>query len=168
MPRLNLLVPPLLALLAACSTTSGGAAESASASASTAGATRDAASPASAPPTPAAPADTGDRARIARLEREARALATVTGCTGVAACRTAPLGVRPCGGPRDFVVYCAATTDTAALLAKLRELERVEAAWNQRSGMMSTCEMRMAPRTALVGGRCTAQPATGPGLDRVP
>ena len=97
-----------------------------------------------------------DTARIARLEREARALAGTTGCEAAAACRTAPVGVRGCGGPRDYVVYCPATTDTAALLRKLDELSRAEAAYNEREGVISTCQMRLPPAVSVIGGRCAA------------
>jgi hypothetical protein len=92
--------------------------------------------------------------RLVRLEQEARALAKTQGCSGVDACRTAPVGWRGCGGPRSYVVYCAATTDTVALMRKLKELEDAERAYNASSGMMSTCELRMPPGVRLDGGRC--------------
>ena len=100
------------------------------------------------------PADT---TRVERLEAEARALAKTTGCSGPGSCQTAPVGSRPCGGPRTYLVYCATTTDTAALFAKLEQLRRAEERANQASGMMSTCEFRMPPETKLVGGTCQAQ-----------
>lgn len=96
----------------------------------------------------------GDQPKIARLEREARAIAKTTGCHSASACRTAPVGARSCGGPRTYLVYCAATTDTVALFRKLRELETAEKAYNEKSGLMSTCEMRIAPRTVLEAGSC--------------
>lgn len=99
-----------------------------------------------------AEADTG---RLALLEREAYALVHTEGCTA-GQCRTAPVGSRPCGGPRAYVVYCAATTDSAALFAKLAELARAEEAFNRRTGMASTCEMRLPPTVTVAGGRCTA------------
>jgi hypothetical protein len=52
-------------------------------------------------------------------------------------------------------VYCAATTDTTALLRKLEELKEAEIAYNAKSGMMSTCEIRMPPVVTASGGRCT-------------
>jgi hypothetical protein len=97
-----------------------------------------------------------DTARIARLEREARALANTSGCDAAAACRTAPVGVRGCGGPRDYLVYCAATTDSAALARKLDELARAEAAYNEREGVVSTCQLRLPPPVTVSGGRCVA------------
>jgi len=94
------------------------------------------------------------QARLTRLEREARQLARTAGCDSVSQCRTAPLGWRSCGGPRDYIVYCAATTDTVALFRKLAELEAAEKDYNLRSGMMSTCEMRVPPRVSLRERSC--------------
>jgi hypothetical protein len=104
-----------------------------------------------------AEADTG---RLARLEREAYALVHTEGCTA-GQCRTAPVGSRPCGGPRAYVAYCAATTDSAALFAKLAELARAEEDYNRRSGMASTCEMRLPPAVSVSAGRCTAAAPSG-------
>lgn len=103
---------------------------------------------------PAAPAAESDSQRIARLEREARALASVKGCDRASDCRSAPVGAKACGGPRSYIVYCAATTDTVKLFAKLRELERVETAYNAKSGAISNCMFRMPPTVTLVGGSC--------------
>ena len=97
-----------------------------------------------------------DTARIARLELEARALASTGGCDAASSCRAAPVGSRGCGGPRDYVVYCPATTDTTALLRKLEELARVESAHNEREGVISTCQMRLPPPLSVSGGRCVA------------
>lgn len=103
---------------------------------------------------PAIPSADG-QSDIARLEREARALAKAEGCATADACRTAPLGSRACGGPRAYVVYCAATTDSVALYRTLDSLRDAESAFNQRSGMVSTCEMRLPPMPEARGGRCT-------------
>lgn len=97
-----------------------------------------------------------DTARIARLERDARALVKTTGCDAASGCRTAPVGWRACGGPRTYLVYCAASTDSVALFRTLDELRRVEAAYLERTGMASTCEMRMPPGVSLQGGSCSA------------
>jgi len=97
-----------------------------------------------------------DTVRLARLEREARALASTTGCAAATSCRTAPVGSRGCGGPRGYVVYCPASTDTVALLRKLEELKRAEMEYNEREGVVSTCEMRMPPGVTVQGGSCVA------------
>jgi len=105
------------------------------------------------PDTPPAASGVGDAA-VQRLEREARALAKVEGCDQADQCRTAPLGSRPCGGPRAYLVYCPLRTDSAALFRKLEELARAEEAYNRKGGMISTCELRMPPTVDAVGGQC--------------
>ena len=117
---------------------------------------RDSAS-AGARDTAASPA-TVTEADLGRLEREARALANTGGCAESAQCRTAPVGDRPCGGPREYLVYCPLTTDSAALFRKLGELAAAEKAFNAQSGMMSTCEFRMPPTVTASGGRCVVSP----------
>ena len=92
--------------------------------------------------------------KLSRLEREARALAHTDGCDSLAQCRTAPVGWRSCGGPRTYLVYCAATTDTVALFRKLAELEAAEKEYNLKSGLMSTCVMREPPQVSFRGGSC--------------
>ena len=98
-----------------------------------------------------------DSARVARLEREARALAKIDGCTSAEQCRAAAVGERPCGGPRDYIVYCARTTDSAALYRKLAELRQVEIELNKKSGALSTCEFRLPPEIGVSGGSCRAR-----------
>ena len=92
--------------------------------------------------------------RLSRLEREARAIAHTDGCDSLAQCRTAPVGWRSCGGPRTYLVYCAATTDTVALFRKLAELEAAEKEYNLKSGLMSSCIMRDPPQVGLRGRSC--------------
>ncbi len=122
--------------------------------------------PGAAAPIASAPSDTNP---VQRLEAEARALARTTGCGQAAQCRSAPVGDRPCGGPRDYLAYCATSTDTVALFRKLEELRRAEQEINQRSGAISTCEFRMPPQTELVGGSCRAKQASeAPTLDARP
>ena len=104
----------------------------------------------------AAPQD--DRSHLAQLEREARALAKTDGCATSAQCRTAPVGWRGCGGPRAYVAYCAATTDSVALFRKLDELKEAEIAYNEKSGMMSTCDLRLPPTVTAVAGSCRESP----------
>jgi hypothetical protein len=98
-----------------------------------------------------------DRAHLAQLEERAHALAKSSGCDTAGACGVAPLGWRACGGPRDYLVYCRAATDTIELLRVLEELRRAESDFNEKSGTMSTCEMRLPPEIDLRGGRCEAR-----------
>lgn len=108
------------------------------------------------PPAQHASGQEDDTTAIRRLEREARALATATGCSSADQCAAAPVGSRPCGGPRDFIVYCRLTTDSARLYRTLDELARRERAWNATQGLVSTCELRLPPEPVLSGGACRA------------
>ena len=99
-----------------------------------------------------------DEENIARLEREARSIAKTEGCGSADQCRAVPVGDRACGGPRDYIVYCARTTDSAALYRKLDELKKAEIAFNKKSGAMSTCEFRLPPGVEVSAGQCKAIP----------
>jgi hypothetical protein len=98
-----------------------------------------------------------DWAQIIALEDQAKALVKTDGCSNVGECRTAPVGNRACGGPRYYLVYCSATTDSAALFAKLKAVADAESEFNKRYQIVSTCEFRTAPKVALSGGSCQAQ-----------
>jgi hypothetical protein len=105
----------------------------------------------------ASASDTGAaRAKVAQLESDARALAKASGCSSASQCRSAPVGQKACGGPRTYVAYCAATTDSVALFNKLGELSAAEKEYNKSAGVMSTCEFRMPPAVSLQGGSCRA------------
>ena len=113
----------------------------------------------SAAQTPGAAAPAGgdaEPADIRRLEAEARALARTDGCSDAGQCAAAPVGDRPCGGPRTYLAYCRLTTDSVALFRKLDDLARREREYNQKAGLASTCEFRTPPTPTLAGGRCTA------------
>ena len=94
--------------------------------------------------------------RIRELEQQARALAKSDGCDQVNQCASAPVGVKGCGGPRSYLIYCKATTDEAALLRTLEELKRVEAEYNREHNVASDCMMIMPPEMRLEGRACTA------------
>ena len=119
------------------------------------------------PGSPSAPGSdkvifTGDQkadwAQITALEDQAKAMIRSGGCATTAQCRTAPVGSRACGGPRYYLVYCSATTDSAALFKKLDAIAAAEREFNTRYQVGSTCEFRMPPKVALSGGSCQAQP----------
>jgi hypothetical protein len=95
--------------------------------------------------------------QILALEEQAKALVRADGCTSADQCRSAPVGSRACGGPRYYLVYCARTTDSAALFRKLDDVAAAERAFNTRYNVMSTCEFRMPPSVGVTGGMCAAQ-----------
>jgi hypothetical protein len=106
-----------------------------------------------------------DRAELQELEREALAFAVPGGCEDVGQCRSAPVGVKACGGPRSYVVYCATSTDEDRLRKALDRLARREERFNRQCGVFSTCEFLSPPELELVEGECravTPQPDTLP------
>jgi hypothetical protein len=98
-----------------------------------------------------------DWQRILQLEEQAKAVIDTGGCTSADQCRSAPVGSRACGGPRYYLVYCARTTDSAALFRKLDAVAAAERAYNVKYQIMSTCEFRMPPDLGVTGGMCTAR-----------
>jgi hypothetical protein len=72
-------------------------------------------------------------------------------------CALAPLGVRPCGGPRAYLAYSTAETDSAALRALLAVYERLDRERNEAQGLVSTCELMLPPDLALENGRCVTR-----------
>jgi hypothetical protein len=98
-----------------------------------------------------------DWQRILELEEQAKAVIDAGGCTSADQCRSAPVGSRACGGPRYYLVYCARTTDSAALIRKLDAVAAAEREYNARYQIISTCEFRMPPEVALTGGACVAK-----------
>lgn len=94
---------------------------------------------------------------IEALEAEAKVIARIDGCTLSGDCRTAPVGSRGCGGPRYYIPWCARTTDSAALHAKLAQVSDGEQAYNRKYTVVSTCEMRMPPEVVVSGGSCNTR-----------
>jgi hypothetical protein len=88
---------------------------------------------------------------------EARVLVHAEGCASTAGCAAAPVGVKACGGPREYLVYCRTTTDEAKLLATLDEARRAEQRYNELTDAVSDCLLLLAPETfVLDNGRCAA------------
>lgn len=99
-----------------------------------------------------------DTEQIARLEREALALAHNDGCSTADQCRVAPVGAKACGGPRYWITWCPASTDSVALFQKLDELHATEQKFNQDHGVISDCSVVAPPTPTVSAGVCEAGP----------
>jgi hypothetical protein len=91
------------------------------------------------------------------LKAAARAVVKTTGCTQVSQCQVMPVGSRPCGGPSEFLVYCAKSTDEKKLKAKVKAATDAEKALNATDGLMGTCQVLSSPTVKLVKGACVAE-----------
>jgi hypothetical protein len=99
-----------------------------------------------------------DSVQIATLEREALELAHNDGCSTADQCRVAPVGAKACGGPRYWITWCPATTDSVALFRKLDELHAAEQNFNQVHGVISDCSIVGPPTPVVSAGVCKAGP----------
>ena len=77
----------------------------------------------------------------------------------VGLCRTIAFGSKPCGGPQQYLIYSASTTDSAALAAAVARYNALESEINKREGRVSDCMLVSPPAVALNNGRCSAAPA---------
>lgn len=106
-----------------------------------------------------------DRARIDSLVAIARSIARQDGCSDATGCATMALGVKACGGPKEYLVYCSARTNREELTAAVELVNRLEREFNERYDVASDCMMVLEPGVAVEGGRCVA---SGSGADRTP
>lgn len=97
-----------------------------------------------------------DEARVRQLEQQVRSIARTDGCERADQCAAAPMGAKPCGGPRTYLVYCKATTDETALMRALDQLKRAEESYNRAAGLISDCGITPQPGVRLEGRTCTA------------
>lgn len=109
-------------------------------------------------PGTAPPADTSRRmATLDDLRAEIMRMVADLRAADVGHCRATPFGAKPCGGPRQYLVYSADATDSAALASAVSRYNELEAETNRREGRVSDCMMVTPPRVALVSGRCSQE-----------
>ncbi|MEO8295264.1 MAG: hypothetical protein ABI613_07085 [Gemmatimonadota bacterium] len=79
-------------------------------------------------------------------------------CGDVSQCRMIAYGAKACGGPKQYLVYSVAKTDSTALAALVARYNAMESALNNSEGRMSDCSMVAPPTLARVNGRCVIKP----------
>jgi len=103
------------------------------------------------PPPPPEPPDLAARpAQVLSLIGELR-------CECVEQCRALPLGAKPCGGPRTYVVFSTVTTDSVRLARAAAEYTALEAERNRRTGAVSDCQFVAAPSLTCSQGYCVSR-----------
>lgn len=90
-----------------------------------------------------------DRAALDSAYRVVRSLAAGGTCAD-GSCAALPVGAKACGGPSSYVSYCPTSPDAARLRAAADEVTRAERAFNERYGVMSTCEVTAPPANCRV------------------
>ena len=98
-----------------------------------------------------------DRAQLMEMRRQIDALVGDAAGVSIADCRYAGLGAKPCGGPWEYIVYSASSTDSTALAERLTAHGAFEAETNERYGYVSDCSVPNIPVLTYTDGRCGAE-----------
>ena len=112
--------------------------------------------------------EAGDRAQLAEMRRKIDALVGNAAGASIEDCRYAGLGSKPCGGPWEYAIYSASSTDSTALAEWLTAYNAFEAEMNERYGYISDCSLINEPILAYRDGRCVASDAPAVRLSQQP
>lgn len=76
-------------------------------------------------------------------------------------CEALPLGVKPCGGPTEFVLATKATKKkiSDAITDLTKTINEMDQTMNSEQGLMGTCEVLTEPKLACVSGSCQEERA---------
>ncbi|RUO74442.1 hypothetical protein CWI80_03630 [Pseudidiomarina sediminum] len=96
-------------------------------------------------------------ATVAELDQQIRSMVGMAYAEDFAQCRLAEVGHRPCGGPQYFIAYSTASVDEKTLLSLIDEHRQLQQDYQQKHGVVGTCEVLQRPSLAYVDGRCVAQ-----------
>ena len=103
------------------------------------------------------PTEEGDRAQLAEMRREIDALIGDAVGESIEDCGYVGLGSKPCGGPWEYIVYSASSTDSTALVERLAEYNAFEDEMNARYMYISDCSVPNEPVLVYRDGRCLAE-----------
>jgi len=79
-------------------------------------------------------------------------------CHDLGECRLVALGAKPCGGPRQYVAYSAAATDSVTLAGLVATFNRIDGERNRETNTISDCRLVTRPRLVVRDGRCAVEP----------
>ena len=69
-------------------------------------------------------------------------------------CNTIALGTKPCGGPWDYLIFNAFSTDVDQLKNLVDEYNLVNEQYNEQEGLISDCMYLTSPDVACVANLC--------------
>ena len=98
----------------------------------------------------------GDRAKLEAMRKDILALIATPSCGGDGECRYIGLGVKPCGGVWEYLVYSTATVDTAFLKYLVSRYNAFNDGFNRRYTIYSDCMFVLPPRVGCFEGVCAA------------
>jgi hypothetical protein len=102
----------------------------------------------------------GDRAVLDALRAKIIALIRAPSCGEAGECRYIGLGVKPCGGVWEYLIYSTATVDVCTLRYLVSRYNTLNDGYNRRYNIASDCMFVMPPRVGCVEGLCADLDAT--------
>ena len=78
-------------------------------------------------------------------------------CSSTNECRVIGFGSKPCGGPRSYLPYSLAVTDSITLADAVREFNERDAENNSALGINSDCSLVAEPMVICSNGLCTTR-----------
>ncbi len=94
---------------------------------------------------------------LRQLERRLGHLTDDKSCEQDSHCKVLAKGVRPCGGPEQFLVYSALGTDEPLLLQTSEQFTLLRQQQHQRLGTISSCELLLEPVASCQQQQCVLQ-----------
>jgi hypothetical protein len=98
---------------------------------------------------------TSDEEALENLHREITALIGEPRCENIVHCRLLALGLRPCGGPAEYLAYSSIVGRRDVLEAKAYEYGFLQEEVNRTRKVSGNCTVLDKPRLACTNGRCT-------------
>jgi hypothetical protein len=102
----------------------------------------------------AASAPASGDGELAQMRREILQMAGNARCVNLVQCRVIALGVNPCGGPAEYMVYSWLATDKTALETRIAEYNFLQEDEHRKQGTVGTCAVLQEPVAACSNGRC--------------
>jgi hypothetical protein len=107
------------------------------------------------------PDDSLSDSSLAAARLAIQSLVAEPACSAVTECRALPFGAKPCGGPRQYLIFSTTVTDSVRLASVLARYHELDARQNEELGMISDCAVVSRPPLACASDRCVAAPASG-------
>jgi hypothetical protein len=102
----------------------------------------------------------GDAEAASRLREEITAVIGEAKCRNLVNCRIVGLGVRPCGGPEEYVAYSIWNTEREEISVLVSEYNLLKEDMMLDSDAVGSCEMLPKPDVNCVRGHCVIVPGT--------
>lgn len=100
------------------------------------------------------PAFSDTQVELDELRADIDAVIGTAEAGSVEQCESIALGVKPCGGPSEYLVFSTEMTDSQVLKALVDRYNECDRSRNDRLGLASGCDMVEAPTLVLKGNRC--------------